>query len=354
MLSKRSIILDSLSTHRIDEGMIDSISKNSSSGSGDKLLSDVYGIADTSYILKDTKEVLGALFKSSVGLLSHLVDISPNSHYMSNSFIRYEFDSKETALSCFKELESGKYSSVDDALNTTYDIIMTYNGKDVERHVGTESGKASASAGARVVSALQSVFDEWVNTEYGKSDKKTIMSNVYRIADDLLLIEFKYMKLPVCLLVTFNNGDSFDVACDKLEMAFNSPVDRARDVISNLTSYDLVGTTYNTTKGNGTFCVEASEVIESFLYWYYKSESNKGVKRCCIDSELYKYVTITGIIFKNLCFGNTSDLQIDVVCSINSGDDSKVHDLLDTLNTPMNMFAHVNSGSLIISLLLKS
>lgn len=38
MLSKRSIILDSLSTHRIDEGMIDSISKNSSSGSGDKLL----------------------------------------------------------------------------------------------------------------------------------------------------------------------------------------------------------------------------------------------------------------------------------------------------------------------------
>ena len=38
MLSKRSIIIDSLSTHRIDEGMIDSISKNSSSGSGDKLL----------------------------------------------------------------------------------------------------------------------------------------------------------------------------------------------------------------------------------------------------------------------------------------------------------------------------
>nr|DAP06374.1 MAG TPA: hypothetical protein [Caudoviricetes sp.] len=100
--------------------------------------------------------------------------------------------------------------------------------------------------------------------------------------------------------------------------------------------------------------LEASEVIESFLYWYYKSESNKGVKRCCIDSELYKYVTITGIIFKNLCFGNTSDLQIDVVCSINSGEDSKARDLVDTLNTPMNMFAHINNDSLIISLLLKS
>lgn len=155
-------------------------------------------------------------------------------------------------------------------------------------------------------------------------------------------------------LVTFNNGDSFDVACDKLEVAFDSPVDRARDVISSLTSYGVVATTYNTTRGSGTFCVEASEVIESFLYWYYKSESTKGVKRCCIDSELYKYVTITGIIFKNLCLGNTSDLQIDVVCSINSGEDSKVRDLIDTLNTPMNMFAHINGGSLDISLLLKS
>lgn len=187
-----------------------------------------------------------------------------------------------------------------------------------------------------------------------KPDKKTILSNVYSIADDILLIEFKYMKLPVCLLVTFNNGDSFDVACDKLEKAFNSPVDNARDVISNLTSYHVIGTTYNTSKGSGTFCVEASEVIKSFLYWYYKSESNKGVKRCCIDSELYRYVKITGFIFKNLCFGNTSDLQIEVHCSINSGEDSKVHDLVDTLNTPMNMFAHINNGSLVISLLLKS
>lgn len=186
-----------------------------------------------------------------------------------------------------------------------------------------------------------------------RPDMTTILSNVYRIADSLLLIEFKYMKLPVCLIVGIG-GDSFDIACDKLEKAFKSPVDKARDVISNITSYHVIGTTYNTTRGNGTFCVEAYEVIRSFLYWYYKSESDKGVKCCCIDSDLYKYVAITGIIFKNLCFGNTSDLQIDVWCSINSGADSKVHDLVDTLNTPMNMFAHINNGSLIISLLLKS
>lgn len=184
-------------------------------------------------------------------------------------------------------------------------------------------------------------------------DMTTLLSNVYRIGDTVLMIEFKYMKLPVCLLVS-TGSNSFDDACIKLEKAFKSPVDKARDIISNLTFYNIVGTTYNTTRGSGTFCVEAFEVIESFLYWYYKSESNKEIKRCCIDSELYKYVTITGIIFKNLCFGNTSDLQIDVVCSINSGDDSKVRDLVDTLNTPMNMFAHINSGSLIISLLLKS
>ena len=184
-------------------------------------------------------------------------------------------------------------------------------------------------------------------------DMTTLLSNVYRIGDTVLMIEFKYMKLPVCLLVS-TGSNSFDDACIKLEKAFKSPVDKAMDIISNLTFYNVVGTTYNTTKGIGTFCVEASEVIESFLYWYYKSESNKGVKRCCIDSELYKYVTITGIIFKNLCFGNTSDLQIDVVCSINSGDDGKVRDLVDTLNTPMNMFAHINNDSLIISLLLKS
>ena len=184
-------------------------------------------------------------------------------------------------------------------------------------------------------------------------DMTTLLSNVYRIGDTVLMIEFKYMTLPVCLLVS-TGSNSFDDACIKLEKAFKSPVDKAMDIISNLTFYNVVGTTYNTTRGNGTFCVEAHEVIESFLYWYYKSESNKGVKRCCIDSELYRYVKITGFIFKNLCFGNTSDLQIDVWCSINSGGDSKVHDLVDTLNTPMNMFAHINNGSLIISLLLKS
>lgn len=241
MLSKRSIIIDSLSTHRIDEGMIDSISKNSSSGSGDKLLkalldcdmrtipnknlksttsfynkspfsevdlivkyeklpsndgrkcyiyhlnkgkkhyisisassynnnldglsrlfiyeakdesvvdsiwdfvdknrlvfdmagmssglkdcktvantyrvfgskllSDVYGIADTSYILKDTKEVLGALFKSSVGLFK--------SDYKG---FKYESDMSELASSC-----------VDYEIRFDKDVLsIKFNFKDAE------------------------------------------------------------------------------------------------------------------------------------------------------------------------------------------------------------------------------
>lgn len=56
---------------------------------GSKLLSDVYGNASTSYILKDTKEVLGALFKSSVGLFK--------SDYKG---FKYESDMSELASSC--------------------------------------------------------------------------------------------------------------------------------------------------------------------------------------------------------------------------------------------------------------
>lgn len=242
---------------------------------------------------------------------------------LSEGMLANSFKSNGTSLKAFKDLLNGDIpdSSALFVAGTDFDIKDTYK------------------------SVLKSKR---------QPDMTTILSNVYRIGDTVLMIEFKYMTLPVCILVTFNNGDSFDDACSKLEKAFKSPVDKARDIISNITSYHVIGTTYNTTRGIGTFCTEAGDVIRSFLYWYYKSESNKGVKRCCIDSELYKYVKFTGFMFKNLCFGNTSDLQIDVWCSINSGEDSKVHDLVDTLNTPMNMFAHINNDSLVISLLLKS
>lgn len=78
---------------------------------GSKLLSDVYGIADTSYILKDTKEVLGALFKSSVGLFK--------SDYKG---FKYESDMSELASSC-----------VDYEIRFDKDVLyITFNFKDAE------------------------------------------------------------------------------------------------------------------------------------------------------------------------------------------------------------------------------
>ena len=78
---------------------------------GSKLLSDVYGIADTSYILKDTKEVLGALFKSSVGLFK--------SDYKG---FKYESDMSELASSC-----------VDYEIRFDKDVLsIKFNFKDAE------------------------------------------------------------------------------------------------------------------------------------------------------------------------------------------------------------------------------
>lgn len=78
---------------------------------GSKLLSDVYGIVDTSYILKDTKEVLGALFKSSVGLFK--------SDYKG---FKYESDMSELASSC-----------VDYEIRFDKDVLsIKFNFKDAE------------------------------------------------------------------------------------------------------------------------------------------------------------------------------------------------------------------------------
>ena len=78
---------------------------------GSKLLSDVYGTASTSYILKDTKEVLGALFKSSIGLF--------RSDYKG---FKYESDMSELTSSC-----------VDYKIRFDEDVLyITFNFKDAE------------------------------------------------------------------------------------------------------------------------------------------------------------------------------------------------------------------------------
>ena len=73
MLSKRSIILDSLNTHRIEEGMIDSISKNSSSGSGYKLLKVLLDFDIQSLPRKNIKSNLSFYNKSPFSKIDSVV-----------------------------------------------------------------------------------------------------------------------------------------------------------------------------------------------------------------------------------------------------------------------------------------
>ena len=248
MLSKRSIILDSLSTHRIDEGMIDSISKNSSSGSGDKLLK---ALLDC-----DMRTIPSKNLKSTTSFYNK----SPFSEV--DLIVKYEKLPSNDGRKCYiYHLTKGKkhYISISaSSYNNSLDglsRLFIYEAKDENvvdsiwdfvdknRLVFDMDGMNSGLKDCKTVANTYRVFGS------------KLLSDVYGIADDLLLIEFKYMKLPVCLLVTINNGDSFDVACDKLEVAFDSSVDRARDVISSLTSYGVVATTYNTTRGSGTYRV---------------------------------------------------------------------------------------------------
>ena len=185
------------------------------------------------------------------------------------------------------------------------------------------------------------ISTESLNTQRGRNYRiyRMIKGDEYYFMITLSSVDRVFTRMKRCVIQKCDGEEVADTIWDYV----NKNQLQMTSVNETLKGCEIVADTYR-----------AFEVIESFLCWYYKSESNKGVKRFCVDSELYKYVTITGIIFKNLCFGNTSDLQIDVVCYINSGEDGKVRDLIDTLNTPMNMFAHINSGSLIISLLLKS
>lgn len=177
-----------------------------------------------------------------------------------------------------------------------------------------------------------------------KPDLSNTVTNVYKIDDSTLLIEFKYMTLPVCFIVG-TGFDTYDIACENLWKAFSSHVDRAGYEISRFVSYGVLGITYNTPKGYGTFCLSEEEVVESFLYYFYKSKSLKQVKKCLIDSGLANYTNISSIAFKKLCFGNNSDLQLDIHCDIEDRD--KTYDIVDTISTPISMYVSVKDDLLI-------
>ena len=174
-------------------------------------------------------------------------------------------------------------------------------------------------------------------------------TNVYKVDKNTILVEYEHLLLPVCLIVDIDT-DTFDVACSNLQKAFSSSVGNARDLIDSI-GYRVIGLTYNTVGGKGTFCINKEEVIESFISAYCKAESERNLRMYLIDSGLYKYTTFSSIYFKSLMVGSTSDLHLDVLFDIQDMDG--VRGVVSTFSSPMNMYMSIKDNSLLITMVLK-
>lgn len=184
-----------------------------------------------------------------------------------------------------------------------------------------------------------------------KADKRVGTSNVYKIDDSMLMIEFTHISLPVCLLVGCNT-DGFDVACDKLQTAFSSGVGNAMFIVESL-GYFNRGVTYNTLDGVGTFCTEDTEVIESFLNTYKKVESDKGLRKCLIDSGLYKYATPYGLVFGATfeVVGDKPYLRLGIWLDVRDRDAAR--ELVHTIKSTDGIDMDIIGDSLHVKLLLR-
>lgn len=165
-----------------------------------------------------------------------------------------------------------------------------------------------------------------VLTKKHKPLKRFGKVNVYKIdayAGDsgALLVEFTDTTLPITVCLMINSlSDRFDVACDKLKKAFTGSVDRTVTLVNDLGYYNT-GITYNTVKGNGTFCTEDIEVVESFINAYSRDKYESDLRKYLIDSDLYNYVTLYSIVFgSSLMLHNKPNLRLDLFFKIQSMD----------------------------------
>nr|DAP06375.1 MAG TPA: hypothetical protein [Caudoviricetes sp.] len=236
-------IIDSLSDKRVDEGMVSSISKNTK---------------------KDIDKLVEALLQCDIDCIPDKYIKSEKSFYNRSSFSKGFVDN---VIKWTRSLKNKNPNGRKLCMNKRNSILESLsegmlansiksNGTLFKAFKDLLNGDIPDNTALFVTGIDFNIRDNYKSVLKSKRrpDMSTLLSNVYRIGDTVLMIEFKYMKLPVCLLVS-TGSDSFDDACVKLEKAFKSHVDKARDVISNLTFYGVVGTTYNTTGGNGTFCV---------------------------------------------------------------------------------------------------
>lgn len=193
-----------------------------------------------------------------------------------------------------------------------------------------------------------------VLTKKHKPLKRFGKVNVYEIRaydkdSGALVVEFTDTSLPItpCLIIN-RMGDRFDDACVKLSSAFGRGVGRTIILAESL-GYLKIGITYNTVKGNGTFCTDIVDVVESFINAYNKDKYESDLRKYLIDSDLYSYVTLYSIVFgSSLIYHNKPNLRLDLYFKIQSMDN--VSKIVDTFK---DEHISIYGNFAIITLLLK-
>lgn len=235
--------------------------------------------------------------------------------------------------------------------------MLSANNSNINSFMGLDNGKIPKGVEVecdnginfRIPSKYASVL-----TKKHKPLKRFGKVNVYKIDafdgdSGALVVEFTDTPLPItpCLIIN-SMADRFDVACSKLQKAFTVGVDRTITLVEFL-GYLKIGITYNTVKGNGTFCTDIVDVIKSFINAYNKDKYESDLRKYLIDSDLYNYVTLYSIIFgSSFMYHNKPNLRLDFYFKIQSMDN--VSKIVDTFK---DEHIHIYGNFAIITLSLK-
>lgn len=193
-----------------------------------------------------------------------------------------------------------------------------------------------------------------VLTKKHKPLKRFGKVNVYEICafdgdSGALVVEFTdtILSITPCLIIN-RMADRFDVACSKLQKAFTDGVVKTITLAESL-GYLKIGITYNTVKGNGTFCTDIVDVVKSFINAYGSDKYESDLRKYLIDSDLYNYVTPYNIVFgSSLMLHNKPNLRLDLFFKIQSMDN--VSKIVDTFK---DEHISIYGNFAIITLLLK-
>lgn len=251
-------------------------------------------------------------------------------------------------------------SSIIDSLNEDMDSVNKVNDKSLVNFRDFITGKVPKDVEVLASSNLSFKIPKRYMSVLGKKYKpfkRFGKNNVYEISlfegdNSALLVEFTDTSLPIPVCLIFNTmEDRLDVACGKLCKAFNDGVNKT-DIVAESFGYLRSGITYNTVKGNGTFCTECDEVVQSFLSIYLQSKYGKVLRKYLIDSGLCNYITFHDIIFGSTFIPhNKPDLFLDLWFNVQHMD--KVSKIVSTFKGDTNLRMFIEDDSLRITLALR-